>query len=159
MLKVPWTSSQHVLRGPLPRGGQKVQCRGCQTHLHFPVLRALDPHHNLRFKGPALTSSWFFLRSIISALSDSNCISRSDLLRVRLSSKGRRLLMSASTFCRRPLSVSYLPGQRGKVSPGLGFSVLLLLTLFMEKFMYFSTSVSAFISVLRSAEHRSTSRL
>jgi len=103
---------------------------------------------SLRFKELALTSSWFFLRSIISSRRDSICISRSDLLRVRLSNKGRRLLMSASTFCRRPYSVSYLrQGQCRKVSPGLGFSVLLLLTLFMKKFTYFSISVSAFVSV------------
>lgn len=104
---------------------------------------------SLPFKELALTSSWFFLRSIISSFRDSNCISRSDLLRVRLSNKGRKLLMSASTFCRRQYSVSYLrQGQRRKVSPGLGFSVLLLLTLFMKKFTYSSISVSAFVSIL-----------
>lgn len=117
-------------------------------------------HCSLHFKKLALTSSWFFLRSIISSFRDSNCISRSDLLRVRLSNKGRKLLMSASTFCRRPYSVSYLrQGQCRKVSPGLGFSVLLLLTSFMMKFIYSSISVSAFLSILHSTEHLSTSRI
>lgn len=64
--------------------------------------------HSLHFKELALTSSWSFLRLIISSFRDSNCISRSVLLRVRLSSRGRRVLMSASTFCRSPYSVPYL---------------------------------------------------
>lgn len=85
-------------------------------------------------KDPALTSSWFFLRLIISSFRDSNCISRSDLLRVRLSNKGRRVLMSASTFCRSPYSVSYLHRGEGRnVSPSLGLSVLLLPTLFTKR--------------------------
>ena len=115
------------------------------------IVRVLVFLCSLHFKELALTSSWFFLRSIISSFRDSNCISRSDLLRVRLSNKGRKLLMSASTFCRRPYSVSYLhQGQCRRVNPGLGFSVLLLLTLFMKRFTYSSISVSAFVSVLHS---------
>lgn len=108
----------------------------------------------------ALTSSWFFFRPIISSFRDSNCISRSDLLRVRLSNKGRRVLMSASTFCRRPYSVSYLhQGEGRNVSPSLGLSVLLLLTLFTKKITYCGVSVPAFVPVLCSKQHLSTSRI